>query len=666
MSFKYTFLQKIEDNSVMLKLVYNLKYYEKEKGEKNMNDRKTRVLSICFTAMLVLGMLAAIRIPLAKAATTYMEVRNPLTGDKWFNFTSDYYGTGTGKINTFKVEVWVRNITNLYNWQVALSWDTALLTTSAAQISLEGSIFNYTTNKYHAPSPALDLDAGWLMWGEMLLDPEPPWSGTGLLLTVEFTIIKDPERFDYVWCDLHLRVPPDPMPNCFFEDPDGKTIDFTPVDGYYELRWAPPAIYPYLSVEPDLVEKTDTTPFTVGVYLNDLDKEWHLTFVQFYLFYNSTLLYTDETMIDFTNNYLRTYATYGIWETARVESSMWIPEEYSPPWPRDPTLRYVIVGIYIEPNATGVYPPGFAFPEGRGLLVEITFQPAYQGEFPEVDECDLELHPVNFGNPAYFLDEDQNKIPEAPPHHGHYIIYGLVRGRMIDVYTQYQYPYGGQGPNRPSDMFWPQKEVELYANVTYNEWPVQNKTVAFEIRNPQGELVTVLTALSDEYGVAHTSFRIPWPCDDPESLFGVWTVIATVDIACIVVNDTLQFHFDYLVQWIKVTTDKTDYAHCENITITIEFQSYAMQERPVLITVVVHDELNYPVGIIYVNTTVSGAEWCQYKLYSVEVKIHVPKHAAAGTATIHVNALSTLPSLGGSAWTPEITKTVRIKAEWAP
>jgi hypothetical protein len=53
-----------------------------------------------------------------------------------------------------------------------------------------------------------------------------------------------------------------------------------------------------------------------------------------------------------------------------------------------------------------------------------------------------------------------------------------LAGRIIDLYTQYPAPYGGQGPDNPSDMFWPQKEVWLYANVTYNWWPVQQKDVA--------------------------------------------------------------------------------------------------------------------------------------------------------------------------------------------
>jgi len=203
--------------------------------------------------------------------------------------------------------------------------------------------------------------------------------------------------------------------------------------------------------------------------------------------------------------------------------------------------------------------------------------------------------------------------------------------------------------------------------VTYNEWPVQNKLVAFEIRDPSGALIDILTAMSDEYGVATACFRIPWPCDDPESLFGVWTVIATVDIACIVVNDTMQFHFDYLVHWLDVSTDKDEYGHCENIKITVAFGSHSMQNRTVLLAVSVHDELNYPFGVAYMEVYVGGATFCTLKEYEYELEVHVVKWAAAGLATVLVNAYSDWPTMGGSPWAPTYAPPpeVSILAIWA-
>jgi hypothetical protein len=195
-------------------------------------------------------------------------------------------------------------------------------------------------------------------------------------------------------------------------------------------------------------------------------------------------------------------------------------------------------------------------------------------------------------------------------------------------------------------------------------WPEQNKIVAFEIHNPQGEIVDIITAISDANGVAHTSYRIPWPCFNTSALFGIWNVIATVDIACVVVNDTMQFHFDYMVgQWWKVTTDKTDYAHEEVVHVTVDYGTYAIQNYPVLFTAVMHDELNYPVSKEYKSTVLGDLDmelWCQYDNGTVTFDLPIPKPAHAGLATIRINALSDFPWFAGSAWCPETSIVVNI------
>jgi hypothetical protein len=201
-------------------------------------------------------------------------------------------------------------------------------------------------------------------------------------------------------------------------------------------------------------------------------------------------------------------------------------------------------------------------------------------------------------------------------------------------------------------MFWPQKQVDLYANVTYNYWPVQQKDVAFEIRDPHNTLWAVLVARTDTDGVAHTSFRIPWPCDHPEELFGVWTVVATVDVSCIVVNDTLQFHFDYLVNIFKVTTDKFEYNHCDKVYVTIDYGTHAQQMYPLMLYVVIKDNCGVPIGITFINTTIGGTQFCTYKNYTDLVSIHIDKFAFAGIATILVTAYNKLPAQGGNALCP--------------
>lgn len=294
----------------------------------------------------------------------------------------------------------------------------------------------------------------------------------------------------------------------------------------------------------------------------------------------------------------------------------------------------------------------YIFPEGEGVLVTIKFRAIKQGY--EDLKCNFTLFDIEM------IDPDEKGIPYKDPVNGTYTMLGFdLPGRQIDLYTQYPAPYGGQGPNNPSDMFWPQKEVILYANVTYNYWPVQHKIVAYEIIDSEEKVWDKMTAITDEYGVAEVRFRMPWPCDDPESLFGAWSVIATVDIACIVINDTLQFHYDYLTNIFKVTTD-IECAHGDTVTIDIDLTSHAMQTYTVLVTVAIRDELGYTVGFASVEILIGGAQFCTPKEYEVRITIDIPKYAAAGLATVHVNCFDKEPSEGGVALCPEYTPPPEI------
>jgi hypothetical protein len=201
-------------------------------------------------------------------------------------------------------------------------------------------------------------------------------------------------------------------------------------------------------------------------------------------------------------------------------------------------------------------------------------------------------------------------------------------------------------------MFWPQKQIELYANVTYNYWPVQQKDVAFEVRDPHGNVVTVQVARTDADGVAHTYYRIPWPCDHPEYYFGVWTVTASVDLACIVINDTMKFHFDYMVEIFKVTTDKFQVNHEECFNVIIDYGSHLQQYHNVTFQAIVYDNLDVPVAQGYVTISVGGTQFCQYKNGTIIIPLCIPKWAFAGIADVYVNAYSDLPTNGGSALCP--------------
>jgi hypothetical protein len=126
----------------------------------------------------------------------------------------------------------------------------------------------------------------------------------------------------------------------------------------------------------------------------------------------------------------------------------------------------------------------------------------------------------------------------------------------------------------------------------------------------------------------------------------------------------MQFHFDYMVEIFKVTTDKFQVNHYDCFNVIIEYGSHAQQEYPVVLQAILYDNLNVPVAQGYVETTVGGTVFCQYKNNTVIIPLCVPKYAFAGIANIYVNAYDALPTQGGSAWCPTYGLTNPFGYAW--
>jgi hypothetical protein len=249
---------------------------------------------------------------------------------------------------------------------------------------------------------------------------------------------------------------------------------------------------------------------------------------------------------------------------------------------------------------------------------------------------------------------------------------------MVDVYggvcdtnghgaCPYPAPYGGQGQNINMDMVWPQKLVCLFAKVTYNLWPIQDKVVTFRITGPLGGQVNftyIDTSETDKDGIANITFRMPWEgCSHPEDYFGVYEVTVSLDLYCQLTIDKLRFHYDYAVHFFSVTTNKYYYNHLEVVKVTVTFGTYAMQKLfPVKIYGALKDELGQP--LTYGNEDAyeilagwGRYQWCVYKNYTVVLEIPIPKWAVAGYATVHVNLLC---AQHGYAWCPSYTPYPKI------
>jgi hypothetical protein len=127
---------------------------------------------------------------------------------------------------------------------------------------------------------------------------------------------------------------------------------------------------------------------------------------------------------------------------------------------------------------------------------------------------------------------------------------------------------------------------------------------------------------------------MPWPCDNPESLFGVWSARADVDIACVGMNDTITWHYDYLINIVKVTAAKYYYHHGEYVCVNVNFTSNAQQMYHVGMYVTIMDNLSYPIATQGIEFDIGGAIYCTPKEYWQDFCLYIPKFAAAGPATV--------------------------------
>jgi hypothetical protein len=416
--------------------------------------------------------------------------------------------------------------------------------------------------------------------------------------------------------------------------------------------------------------------FEAEVWIKNLHFAWYLVGVQYRLSYCPTLLnVTNVKKGPYLSSHNQTNDLPFTWFTAILE-------------PDGTYGAHVLVGELILPNGTGQWPaplPG-ADPPEDGLIATITYKVLAQDRsictnIPSNYTCTLKFKQTKL------IDKFGKPIPTAAPVNGTVTIAGSWEaGRKIDVYggavnrgygvpfsedapSAFPEPYGGQGPFGNMDLVIPQSVVYLLTDVSYNCWPIQSKDVGFELEGPYEQeywdpdqpvprdtqyfTVRKYAARTNGTGTAWIKFQMPWPCVNPEELFGKYRVTATVDICGVVVTDILWFDYYYLVEITKVTTDKHYYNHCEDVDITIEFRSKAQQRYPVLLAVVIQDNLETHFGYAYVETYVEDAPFCHWNVYTTEkISIHVVKWAFVGTAKIFVSAFDKDPTIGGAPWCP--------------
>jgi len=238
-------------------------------------------------------------------------------------------------------------------------------------------------------------------------------------------------------------------------------------------------------------------------------------------------------------------------------------------------------------------------------------------------------------------------------------IRAIPQGADIDVYTQ----RGGVGPDASSDAFGPQELVSLYAKVTYNNVPVVSKDVAFEIQNADGTAVAYRSGRTNSEGIATAEYRLPWPDENPEAGFGVWTIIGTVDVSQVVVDDGCSFQFGYIIKIVSVqtllpnNTPAVSFARESSVKVNVTLSNIRKVDVATTVTITIYDEAKVPIAafVVDISVTAQGQTWTAGTMT-------IPSWAFVGQATVYVNAMTQLPSLGGVPYCPESATNFQITA----
>lgn len=229
----------------------------------------------------------------------------------------------------------------------------------------------------------------------------------------------------------------------------------------------------------------------------------------------------------------------------------------------------------------------------------------------------------------------------------------------VDIYTQHPDGYNGKGLNMPSDMFWPEKDIIVYACAAYKGWPEQLRDVTFELVDPYGITMGIFHNRTDQNGMASIKFRLP--SEDLEYYFGTWTIVGTVNIAGIVYSDILTFKYDYHARiWCdKTVTDKTSYKHQEMINLTIKYGTFSMQLFPAIFLIKAFDESETQFAYVWIENTIGNASYCAYANGSLTLNIYIPKNVAKGEAKLYIDILGDLSCL--ETLCPSCTLNIQIE-----
>lgn len=203
-------------------------------------------------------------------------------------------------------------------------------------------------------------------------------------------------------------------------------------------------------------------------------------------------------------------------------------------------------------------------------------------------------------------------------------------GWQVDVYTQ-NVPYNGVGPGVPSDAFSPEDLVILYANVTYNGYPVQSLLVSFQISGPPNAVSNIsltLTAETGTFGIANTSFTIPSLPE--ETVLGTWMVNASNTDA----SDSLSFPVVHIIDIALLSFVESDPPLGGWIIAGLSLSNVAMTSRSAKLALLLYDSSMRVIGSLLVQNFTVEAGGSNFS-----TAFQIPQWASVGIGSLSVTVL---------------------------
>jgi hypothetical protein len=620
-------------------------------------NKFSKYASIAMVAVLLLGMFYVLT-PRAYAIVNMTLVNAnvaPDIGTGFFNLTGKAVG------DTFKVNLTVVNVVDLASWQGRVSWDPAKL--SFVSFVFPSDDVFAALSPIRAPTDS--SVAGTVLAGAAAGPGAGTFTGTGTLGVLTLSVLFDPPTTGVI---SYTALGSD----TFLLDGVGNDIAFTPVSADYAALLPPPPASPSFYLLPATISPPGMdSVFGVDVMVSGVSSLSKIIAFQFSIMWNTTLI--EPTTPFFANGtFLETfqYQADGVLYAEDIDAHFRPPPATALP----AGINYSTVGALLMPDAIANNTYHAPFPSGAGKLCTLYFKVILTTVAPEQIISSIDFINFKEGEDFLVLDSVGSDLGITSATGAVYKAPQTVLGLSIDVYTQYPFGYGGQGGNMTSDSFGPQEQVDLYALVTYNAYPVQQKLVGFQIYHQgltQGYNFA-REATTDADGISHIAFRLPWPCNDPvNEIFGWWYVNATVEVAQQTVVDNLKFWVWWPVEVVSIEPKFTSVNQTkQGCTMDFEmvYRRFDALPKDVLLTATVYDELGFFIGSAFKYDTVANDPVAYDAfgnpipaVYTWDFTISIPSNAVVGKCIIYGNAFTTWPWLGGYPYCPEVHNTIDFR-----